>query len=64
MNLFTDQDRAFHYEWSKLDTYDSLTDYYKHLRTPAQIKNTLEGLKAKNIWINEGGNGVEARCWK
>jgi len=64
MNLFTDQDKAFHYEWSKLDTYDSLTDYYKHLRTPAQIKNTLESLDAKNIWINEGGNGVEARCWK
>jgi len=38
-----------------------LTDYYKHLRTPEQIRKTLEGLKAKNIWINIGGNGVEAR---
>jgi 2-polyprenyl-3-methyl-5-hydroxy-6-metoxy-1,4-benzoquinol methylase len=64
INLFKDQDRNFHYEWSKLDTYDSLTDYYKHLRTPAQIKKTLEGLGGKNIWINEGGNGVEARCTK
>lgn len=64
INLFKDQDRNFHYEWSKLDTYDSLTDYYKHLRNPAQIKNTLEQLGAKDIWINEGGNGVEARCKK
>jgi hypothetical protein len=59
--LFPEQDRKFHYEWSKLDTYDQLTDYYKHLRTPAQIKKTMESLPAKNIWINEGGNGVEAR---
>jgi 2-polyprenyl-3-methyl-5-hydroxy-6-metoxy-1,4-benzoquinol methylase len=64
INLFKDQDRNFHYEWSKLDTYDSLTDYYKHLRTPSQIKNKLEQLGAKDIWINEGGNGVEARCKK
>jgi len=62
--VFPDKDYNFHLEICKLDTYDSLTDYYKHLRTPAQIKNTLESLDAKNIWINEGGNGVEARCWK
>jgi 2-polyprenyl-3-methyl-5-hydroxy-6-metoxy-1,4-benzoquinol methylase len=52
------------FEWARLDTYDSLTDYYKHLRTPAQIKTTLEKLGANNIWINEDGNGVEARCFK
>lgn len=62
MKEFPEQDKAFHYEWSKLDTYDQLTDYYKHLRTPNQIKETLESLGAKQIWINEGGNGVEARC--
>jgi SAM-dependent methyltransferase len=62
MKEFPEQDKAFHYEWSKLDTYDQLTDYYKHLRTPNQIKDTLESLGAKQIWINEGGNGVEARC--
>lgn len=61
IKLFPEQDRNFHYEWSKLDTYDQLTDYYKHLRTPEQIKKTMESLHAKNIWINEGGNGVEAR---
>jgi 2-polyprenyl-3-methyl-5-hydroxy-6-metoxy-1,4-benzoquinol methylase len=56
--------RQEHFEWARLDTYDSLTDYYKHLRTPDQIKTELEKLGAKNIWINKGGNGVEARCVK
>ncbi|HOS47130.1 MAG TPA: class I SAM-dependent methyltransferase [Bacteroidia bacterium] len=64
INLFPEQDKKFHYEWSKLDTYDQLTDYYKHLRSPKQIQSTLESLKGKNIWINKGGNGVEARCEK
>jgi 2-polyprenyl-3-methyl-5-hydroxy-6-metoxy-1,4-benzoquinol methylase len=53
-----------HFEWARLDTYDSLTDYYKHLRTPEQINAILEKLGAKNIWINKGGNGVEARATK
>ncbi|MEO8086283.1 MAG: class I SAM-dependent methyltransferase [Bacteroidota bacterium] len=53
-----------HKEWCRMDTYDGLTDYYKHLRTPAQIKRELEKLGGKNIWINQGGNGVEARCTK
>ena len=53
-----------HKEWCRMDTYDGLTDYYKHLRTPAQIRKGLEKLGGKNIWINQGGNGVEARCTK
>ena len=61
---FPEQDRQFHYEWSKLDTYDQLTDYYKHLRSMNDIRKTLEGLNGKNIWMNKGGNGVEARCTK
>ena len=64
MKQFPEQDRSFHYEWSKLDTYDQLTDYYKHLRSPNQIKGVLDSLNAKEIWINKGGNGVEARCMK
>ena len=61
---FPEQDRQFHYEWSKLDTYDQLTDYYKHLRSMKDIQTTLEKLNGKNIWMNKGGNGVEARCEK
>lgn len=56
--------RPEHFEWARLDTYDSLTDYYKHLRTPEEIKTELEKLGAKNIWLNKGGNGVEARATK
>ena len=61
---FPEQDRQFHYEWSKLDTYDQLTDYYKHLRSMDDIRKTLTSLNGKNIWMNKGGNGVEARCEK
>ena len=61
---FPEQDRKFHYEWSKLDTYDQLTDYYKHLRSMDDIRKTLTSLNGKNIWMNKGGNGIEARCEK
>lgn len=52
------------YEWAELDTHDSLTDYYKHLRSPRAIAATLAQLQAGNIWVAKGGNGVEARCQK
>ena len=64
MRSFPELSEQQQYEWSKLDTYDSLTDYYKHLRTPAGIKRQLEQLGAKDIWINLGGNGIEARATK
>jgi len=28
------------------------------------IRKTLTSLNGKNIWMNKGGNGVEARCIK
>ncbi len=49
-------------DWATLDTHDSLTDWYKHLRTPTQIRETLEALGASEIVSVHGGNGVEARC--
>lgn len=64
IQMFPEKDYKFHYDLAQLDTYDQLTDYYKHLRTPAQIRKTLEKLNGSNIWINLGGNGVEARCEK
>jgi hypothetical protein len=51
-------------EWAFLDTHDSLTDYYKHLRTRGQIRKALEGMGAVDIHCEYGGNGVEARCRK
>jgi len=50
--------------WALLDTHDALTDWYKHLRTPAQIKSFLIKLGAIEVQVSEGGNGVEARCKK
>lgn len=53
-----------HYEFSQLDTYDHLTDYYKHIRTVGQIKKHLKQLGAEKIEVWKGGNGVEAKCRK
>jgi 2-polyprenyl-3-methyl-5-hydroxy-6-metoxy-1,4-benzoquinol methylase len=49
-------------EWALLDTFDSLTDRYKHFRTKGQIRRCLQSLGAEAIWCEHGGNGVEARC--
>ena len=49
-------------EWSMLDTHDSLTDWYKHLRSRGQIKKILEKIKSTTIEVKFGGNGIEARC--
>lgn len=48
-------------EWALLDTHDSLTDWYKHLRSARSIRRTIEGLGLQNVWCERGGNGVEAR---
>lgn len=48
-------------EWATLDTHDSLTDWFKHLRTQTQIQAALEKLKLQSIWCRMGGNGIEAR---
>lgn len=56
--------KEMHEEWCRMDTMDGLTDYYKHLRTMDQIRKELEKIGGKNIWVNRGGNGVEARCMK
>lgn len=50
------------FEFARLDTYDSLTDRYKHLRTQGQIRQTLRALGAVGVEVWRGGNGVEARC--
>jgi SAM-dependent methyltransferase len=48
-------------EWAMLDTHDSLTDWYKHLRTESQIRTVLQRLGLQSIWCQPGGNGIEAR---
>ena len=49
-------------EWALLDTHDTLTDRYKHLRGPDEIRHTLTSLGLANVEVAVGGNGVEARA--
>lgn len=48
-------------EWAVLDTHDSLTDYYKHLRTTEEIEACLRSCGLVDLEVSHGGNGVEAR---
>jgi len=47
-------------EWALLDTHDNLTDWYKHFRTPEQIRVCLERLGFQDIRSDFAGNGLEA----
>ena len=49
-------------EWAILDTHDTLTDYYKHLRSEAQIEQSLRACGFSRVKVWRGGNGVEARA--
>jgi SAM-dependent methyltransferase len=49
-------------EWALLDTHDSLTATFKHMRTTRQVRRSLERLGAKDIVSVRGGIGVEARA--
>lgn len=52
------------YEWSVLDTHDTLTDYYKHLRSADEIASCLSACGMTDIKTGYAGNGVEARARK
>ncbi len=50
------------YEWAILDTHDTLTDHFKHLRTAQQIRDHLAACGMSEIETIYAGNGVEARA--
>lgn len=50
--------------WAILDTHDTLTDQYKHLRSAEEITETLRSAGMSNIETVYAGNGVEARARK
>jgi SAM-dependent methyltransferase len=52
------------YEWGLLDTHDTLTDRYKHLRSTEEIESVLKLSGMTNVETVYAGNGVEARAWK
>jgi len=57
--------REYHWDWTILDSFDNLTDAYKHLLRPRDIQAMLDALPGtQGIWVNIGGNGIEARCRK
>ena len=49
-------------EWALLDTHDTLTDYYKHLRSVEEIEECLLSCGLVDLEVCYGGNGVEARA--
>jgi SAM-dependent methyltransferase len=59
--VYVDLSPAVHKEWSMLDTHDSLTDWYKHWRTPNEIRGALQSVGAEEVWCEPGGIGIEAR---
>ncbi len=64
IRTFPNMDYDFHFHLTRLDTYDGLTDYYKHLRSKQQIENILKSLNPLTVDVWHGGNGVEARAIK
>jgi hypothetical protein len=55
-------DRNVVRQWNELDTYDALTDYYKHFRSPEELARHLASLGFTDVHAVRGGNGVEARA--
>jgi 2-polyprenyl-3-methyl-5-hydroxy-6-metoxy-1,4-benzoquinol methylase len=52
------------FQWAILGTYDTLTDFYKHLRSAEEIKESLIKNGMTEIEIAHAGNGIEARAVK
>jgi hypothetical protein len=52
------------YQWAVLDTHDTLTDAYKHLRSAEEIIRCLRECGMEDIETVYAGNGVEARARK
>ncbi len=48
--------------WAILDTHDTLTDRFKHLRSAEQIRSYLSNAGMTDIETQLGGNGIEARA--
>jgi len=50
--------------WAILDTHDTLTDRYKHLRTAGEVEAALRNSGMVDVETAYAGNGVEARARK
>lgn len=63
-DLYSQLGQRLMYEWAVLDTHDTLTDRYKHMRSVEEIRSHLESLGMIVIEATYAGNGVEARAKK
>jgi len=63
-DAYPDLDKKLLFEWAILDTHDTLTDYYKHLRSAEQISHHLKNCGMTDIIAAYAGNGVEVRAKK
>jgi len=54
--------KEFRDEWSILDSFDGLTDWYKHCRTKDEIRAAIESTGLTVEMCEYGGNGVIARA--
>jgi SAM-dependent methyltransferase len=62
---YPDLSKEQHRDLCRLDTFDSLTDQYKHIRTAREIRRLLAGLpQSEHVVAYRAGNGVEARAQK
>jgi len=52
------------FEWALLDTHDTLSDFYKHIRSADEIRKQLQSCGMSEIQTEYAGNGVEARARK
>jgi SAM-dependent methyltransferase len=50
--------------WSILDTHDTLTDRYKHLRSAEELRSAVESAGLILESMSAGGNGIEVRALK
>jgi len=63
-DLYSQLGEKLMYEWAVLDTHDTLTDRYKHMRSVDEIRAHLVSLEMIDIDATYAGNGVEARAKK
>ena len=53
-----------HLELTRLDSYDSLTDFHKHYSSVRSIKKCLKSMGCENFRIKKNGIGLEVRAKK
>jgi 2-polyprenyl-3-methyl-5-hydroxy-6-metoxy-1,4-benzoquinol methylase len=63
-NIYPQLSEKHLYEWMLLDTHDTLTDFFKHLRSEEEIRRCLTENSMHEIFTLYAGNGIEARCTK